>query len=646
MDNNLSMLNYDNLKYHGNLEKPDIKIFVSHRIDMDTSTFNSSILIPVRCGAIYDERQNCCILGDNTGDNISEKRFSFCENTVLYWAWKNIKADYFGLFHYRRFLNFSHFQYPEDELAYVVDEYINDDTARTYGLNDSTMQNLIQKYDIILPKYRDVTKLPGNSKSLWEQWNSASYLHDSDLKTLVDIIKRIYPEYYAAAVEYLNGKYAYYCSMFIMKNVFFQEYCNWLFPILFTAEKEIDVSNYTQEGQRLMGHFAERLLGIYITYLKKNRNISICELQTVLFTKPKLEKLKLFPAFSKLEKTVPIVFSSSQLFIPICSVALSSVVENASCDRFYDIVIIESNISKKSKEIILRFFQKRKNISIRFINVYPIIKKYNLQPNNHISIETYYRFIIQEILPDYNKVLYLDSDIVCDSDVSNLFDIDISKFILGATYDPDMCGQLHLADSDMLRYLSRDVGLKDPFSYFQAGVLLLNLEEMRKTHTVKEWLEYCQTPYKYMDQDVLNKYCQGKVLYFDMSWNTLIDCNNYRVPVIISSATGEIYRNYLLARKNPKIIHFAGCQKPWNEVSVDFEEFFWKYARKSPFYEQIVFSLYSKNQDHAVSVSETPPIGVRGAMKIFIRKKAKKLFPRGTRRRKVLFALFGRWIRN
>ena len=84
------------LKYHGTPEKPDIKIFVSHRIDLDSETIDNPLYIPVRCGAVYDERQNVDMLGDDTGDNISDRKFGLCELTVQYWAWKNIRADYYG----------------------------------------------------------------------------------------------------------------------------------------------------------------------------------------------------------------------------------------------------------------------------------------------------------------------------------------------------------------------------------------------------------------------------------------------------------------------------------------------------------------------------------------------------------------------
>lgn len=87
------------LKYHGTPWRSDIKIFSSHRIDLDSETVHNSLYIPVRCGTVFDERKDNTMLGDDTGENISEKRESFCEFTVQYWAWRNIEADYYGLCH-------------------------------------------------------------------------------------------------------------------------------------------------------------------------------------------------------------------------------------------------------------------------------------------------------------------------------------------------------------------------------------------------------------------------------------------------------------------------------------------------------------------------------------------------------------------
>lgn len=622
------------LKYHGTPEKPDIKIFVSHRIDMDSQTIDNPLLIPVRCGAVYDNRENVAMLGDDTGENISEKRNSYCELTVQYWAWKNIKADYYGLCHYRRYLNYSRHHYQQDPYYNVLEDVIDNDTIRMYGLEEDVMQNVIPKYDLILPEAVDLTKLPEKYKSVQDHWERSPQLHKKDLQIMMNVLHKMHPEFYDTACKYIKGEKAYFCLICVMKRELFEEYCEWLFPLLSEIEKEIDTSDYTVEEYRVVGHLAERLAGIFFVYLQETRpNLRVKELEIVLFTKPQIQRESLQMAFPKQkEKSVPIVFATNNAFVPPCTVAIHSLLVNRSSDRFYDIVILESEVSQENKRIIRSMIMGMENVSIRFLNVSFIIKNYNLVANDHITVETYYRFIIQSALPEYDKVLYLDGDIVCLRDVAELYDTDINGYMIAAVHDADVSGQMNLPGSDMRRYLTRSVGLREPNDYFQAGVLLLNLKEMRAKYTLKQWLTFASKWYKYSDQDVLNRYCQGNVKFLPMNWNVIIDCCNYRVPVIINAAIASVNSEYFAAREDPYIIHYAGCEKPWKQRNVDFDYMFWKYARTSPFYEKMVFDAFSKSSTPA------PPIGVRGALKNWIKKKAKKIFPANTRR--------GRFIRR
>lgn len=637
------------IKYHGTADHPDIKIFVSHRIDLDSEIFDCPLYIPVRCGAVFDKRPQGeipSLLGDDTGDNISEKRASFCELTVQYWAWKNVKADYYGLFHYRRFFNFSKHRFLKDEYGVVLEEEIDADTARIYGFQEEAMRAVIEKYDLIIPDSIQISSLPEHPRSMWEHWNQVKYLHTEDLKALLDVIARLQPDYYQAAQQYLDGDIAYFCNLFIMNSALFNRYCEWLFPLLDELERVIDIENYTAEGQRTIGHLAERLLGIYIFYLRQHsHDIRIKELQTVLFRNPKRHISSLPSAFNKKQKDkiVPIVFAANNVFAPVCAVAIQSILHHASEDNLYDIVILESDISEKNKKLISALADSMEHVSIRFFNAIPLVQNYTLVANEHITVETYYRFLIQEILPDYEKVLYLDGDLVCNRDVSELFRLDIEGYLLAAAYDPDVGGQINLQNSDTLRYLVHELKMDDPSAYFQAGVLLLNTKEMRLTYSLERWLAFASKWYRYSDQDVLNRYCQGRVRYMDMAWNMIIDCNNYRVPVVIHEAKGDVYQQYHESRKHPYIIHFAGFQKPWKQRGVDFEEEFWKYARNTPYYEQFLFSI---SVPPAAPSNGLPPIGVKGALKIYMMKKANKWFPAGTKRRIIIKRIFGRFARN
>ena len=128
----------------------DIKIFVSNRIDLESKAIPNDLYIPIRCGAVFDKRDNVTMLGDDTGDNISEKRVSFCELTVLYWFWKNVKADYVGLCHYRRFLSFSSKKLKEVGLKLGSLDDMSDANLAKIGLLDKDhIKETIEQYDFI-----------------------------------------------------------------------------------------------------------------------------------------------------------------------------------------------------------------------------------------------------------------------------------------------------------------------------------------------------------------------------------------------------------------------------------------------------------------------------------------------------------------
>ena len=620
----------------------DIKIFVSDRIDLDSASFDNSLLIPVRCGAVYDESNNNSKLGDDTGDNISSRRMTFCEFTVQYWAWKNVTADYYGLFHYRRFLNFSRYRFGEDSYGSVIADKIDAEASRIYGLEENIMRDLIERYDIILPESRNVSKFPRKYTSIRDHWNQAPDLHAKDFELMLQIIRRFCPEYYESAKDYVEGSTGYFCSMHIMKREFFFDYCQWLYPLMFQLEKELDIEFYSTEGRRTVGHLGERLLGIYIHHLKKKHpDVRIKELQSVLFEKPEKTIKKLKPAFGRDLQPIPIVFAANNEFAPVCAVAIQSVIENANSEKYYDIIIIKSDISKENQSLICSLIQGRKNISIRFFDAFPLTKDYSLVANEHITTETYYRFLIQNILPDYDKVIYLDGDLVCNRDIAQLYETDIKNYMIAAVYDADMSGQLNMPNSTRLEYLIKEVKMKDPYSYFQAGVLMLNTKKMRETYSLEQWLFFASKHYDYCDQDVLNRYCQEQVYYLNMKWNVLIDCNHYRVPVVIKAAKGDINAQYQAARKDPYIIHYAGFQKPWKMRGVDFEYAFWKYARNTPYYEHHLIIVITVS---SALTNRYSPIGVKGTLKIYIRKKADKWCPKGTKRRMWLKKIFGRFI--
>lgn len=182
--------------------------------------------IPIQAGAALSGRQICGIR-DNIGDNISYKNRQYCELTALYWIWKHDHSDYTGLCHYRR-----HFQLDSKILEALVCSDI--DVVLTIPI-------------LNFPSVREV------------------YRHDhveKDWEIMLEAVRKLAPEYLAAAIELQNGNYYYGYNMLIARKEILDRYCEWLFPILDYCETHCDTKEDAYQN-RYIGFLAERLLSVY-----------------------------------------------------------------------------------------------------------------------------------------------------------------------------------------------------------------------------------------------------------------------------------------------------------------------------------------------------------------------------------------------
>ncbi|MGX8704987.1 MAG: DUF4422 domain-containing protein [bacterium] len=199
---------------------------------------NSPMYLPVRVGAAGGESFG--FQRDDEGDNISDRNANYCELTGLYWLWKNLDADYLGLAHYRR-----HFTLKRGS------------KDRRDVLTLDQAQRLLSKTDVILPKPRNY----------WIETNYSQYAHAhhaADLDTTRKIISEKYPEYLNAYDQTMKRTIGHRFNMFIMKRELADQYCAWLFDILFELEKRLDISNYNDNDRRVFGFVAERLLDVWL----------------------------------------------------------------------------------------------------------------------------------------------------------------------------------------------------------------------------------------------------------------------------------------------------------------------------------------------------------------------------------------------
>ena len=312
----------------------------------------------------------------------------------------------------------------------------------------------------------------------------------------------------------------------------------------------------------------------------------------IFFISLSLKCFKIHTIEVKSNNSVIIVLSANNYYIPYVSVMIDSIIMNAKKKRPYEIFILFTNISLENKKNLRKQISKNEMFSIKFINVNKFIENKNLNIFAHLTIETYFRFLIFDLFPKSKKVLYLDCDIIVNSDISDLYDINIDGKFLAAAKDIDTAGALNY-QKDKRKYINEIIGYKRDDEYFQAGVILFNIPEIRKKIS-SEILFYIAQGRKWdwMDQDILNYVFKEKVYYLNQKWNCIMNwvglIKNISRIDILKLAPKQLFNEYLLARKNPLIIHFAGNQKPWENPSCDFSIYFWKYANKSIYIKQII----------------------------------------------------------
>ena len=621
-------------------EAQDIRIFVTtHK---DVNLYHSNILQPVQVGARSPRRRLLWAFQDDTGDNIAQKNAMYCELTTQYWAWKNVDARYYGFCHYRRYFDFSSMEHEENAYGEVMDDYIDWGSQKRYGLDDNTIVEGVKGYDIVTTGIKDLEKFPEEYLSPYDHYSRAPYLKIADLDRVLDIVKELHPDFAEDVDSYISGHYTCFCNMYIMRKDLFFRYCEWMFPILDQFCDGWDTTTLSHEALRTPGHLSERLFNIWLTHEKRiNPNLRHKQVQCVHFEHPEhLNEPVLDVAEGNGLPVVPVVFSADNNYVPMVATTVFSMLRHASKDRFYDIVILEKDFSEYSKKILLEFFSRFDNAQLRFLNVAGMVKAYNLQTSNqHISVETYYRFLIQQVLPGYDKVLYLDSDLIVRGDVSELYDTELGNNLVAAVRDIDYLGNLNMNDGNRMKYTNDVLGLADPYGYFQAGVLVLNTEQMRKYYPFQKWLEFASEPkYIYDDQDILNAHCQGRVAYLDNAWNVMNDCGG-RIKKVFSFAPAAVYDEFIRAYANPKILHYAGFEKPWKPGPCDQEELYWFYARQTPFYEKLLSMVYPNWNDMNDECAEVERRITTPARAVSENSPLRKVFdgvlPQGSHRREI-----------
>ena len=366
-----------------------LKILICyHKKDL---LFKDDIFTPIHVGRALALKNNkneeelkwmlSNMIGDDTGDNISEKNPSYNELTAIYWAWKNYdrigNPDYIGFMHYRR-----HFMFRENERKVQVITNVSDDYFDYINYNEESIDHLFDDCDYVAHI--------GHVDQVYKHYKENHHIEDLDIA--LEILKKKYPSFSKTANDYLEMSDVNFCNMFIMPKSMFFEYCSWLFDILEEFETKVDLSE-----KRLF--ISERLTGIFIEH-KRRQGF----------------KQKALPStFLKAKMTVPVAISYDDNPFHT-AVTMRSIVKHAAETTFVKMYLLCHDVVDESA---FDAFKHLPNCSLTFINVPQALKqKCFYDPNMKFPEND--PLVLSELIPE-NKVLYFDEKAFFFGDIGDFF---------------------------------------------------------------------------------------------------------------------------------------------------------------------------------------------------------------------------------
>lgn len=286
---------------------------------------------------------------------------------------------------------------------------------------------------------------------------------------------------------------------------------------------------------------------------------------------------------------LPIVFTCDDAYFKYANVVITSIIHNQNRNCRYEINVLSEFISNENMMLARKQLESHSNFTINFV----ILKDFDSSKfflNSYMSISTYYRFYIPQLFSRYDRILYLDSDLIVDADISDFASLDFDDKLAICCPSPFIRNKVLKGDDEKfsLNYFTHVLKMPDPLQYFNAGVMLYNIKKMNEidiTTKLFEALEDIKEPFL-QDQDILNSVLSnnGGVKLISSKYNMT------RTFVITDKRLflerlKEIFR---ISKKNNWffIYHYVGKDKPWMTKRSD-GLLFVKYAKMSPFYKQI-----------------------------------------------------------
>ena len=298
-----------------------------------------------------------------------------------------------------------------------------------------------------------------------------------------------------------------------------------------------------------------------------------------------------------MNREIPIFFTIDDSYAPFLAVALNSAIKNSDPQRNYKAIVLYQDLGADNISRLQSL--QTENFKIELMPIRANMEALDDRMSNRLrcdyfTLTIYFRLFIPSMFPQYDKGIYIDSDVVLTDDIAKLFDIDIGENYIGA------CNDLSIADiPPLVAYTEKAVGVNAK-EYINSGVLLMNLKKMRDDDLEGHFLSLLN---KYHfdsiapDQDYLNAMCNGKIYYLEEKWDTM---PNDAKPMLTETS----------------LIHYNLFSKPWCYDGIQYEEQFWNYAQDCGFIDEIRKFKSGYTEDKKKADSECLELLVRRGMEI------------------------------
>ncbi len=285
--------------------------------------------------------------------------------------------------------------------------------------------------------------------------------------------------------------------------------------------------------------------------------------------------------------TIPIILAADNNYAPYMSVLMISILKNAKSNPFLDFyLLVPDNFKEEYKNKIEKDCNFYKNKQINFVNMKKAFSE-TKRMIPHITEQTYYRLSAAEILPDkYDKCIYLDIDTVVISDLTDLYNVDLEDNYVAGVKAPGY--HYDIFPEAWNKNYSGKIGIPSINQYINAGVIVLNLQKIRKDNLTPVLYDEALKSYPTQDQDVINKVFYNKIKHLPFYFNAMVTrifADDKKLEKLFTK--GEIDKT----RTKPCIIHYSTQLKPWRDKNCIFSNYWWKYAKCSRFYYTIIFGL-------------------------------------------------------